>query len=990
MKKYFIIILLYFFITSLYAQNAADVFNEAMHYYNNFRYSDAVKTFEKLETNFKLSDELYSSTRYYISESLLNLGKVRHASEGFEFLVNNYQWSPFRSKSLYKLGLIYFDEKKFEQSRKKFSQLLDEYPESEFTGSALYWIGESYTAEGNYNESISFLENAVADKKKNKFIDQSIYTLASTYERLGDYKNAVKYYDQLLSFHRSSPLLVKAQMRIGLCYFKLNDYQSAILELSNPNLKNLSADMHAECLYLLANSHYRVQEYNKSEEKFIEIIQTYPGSKIIRDVKYGLGWSYFQQKKYQDAFKVFNFLVEGADSISEKSAFWRAESKRYAGQETEALNLYNEFLSKYPYSSLVPAANYHLGIIYFSNNKTDLAERYLITSTSASDPTIRIKSFTMLGELALDKKQYSSAKNYFESGLNVLTDKSENLNRIKLGLGISYSFLGQPDKVIEYLSDVEEDDPSFEADKVQFFIGEALFSKGSYREAIEKYSKVNTDAPVVANLALYGKAYSYFNLADYENASYYFSDFNKKFPKDSKVVDAKLRLADSYYGNKNYEASSKIYKELFQTGGSAIDNPYVYYQYAQALFKSGNSSQAINEFRNLQQKFPASEYSDEALFTVGWIYFQQNNFDASINSYKEVLVKYPSSNLAPIVHYSIGDAYFNMAIYDSAITNYQRVLTRFPGSEYVFDAVNGIQYSYVVQGKQDLAIKTIDEFVNRNPKLASSDQIYFKKGDIYYNGKDYPKAISSYKEFILKFPGSKLIPDAYYWIGKSSQNAGLIDEAINNFTLVFEKYSANELSAASVIELANIYSARNDFNSAINILNKAISKFPKSKKIAEILFMKGEALSNNGNVSEAYGIFSEVAGEHPGTIFADKSIFELGLIDLITKRYSNAEKFFRELSESRTDEIGAKALYHLGFALFEQNKINQALVELEKVSVVFPAYDEWVTRSLILRGDCYVKLKDKRKAEEMYRIVIAKHRNDLFGIEAANKMRALK
>ena len=57
-----------------------------------------------------------------------------------------------------------------------------------------------------------------------------------------------------------------------------------------------------------------------------------------------------------------------------------------------------------------------------------------------------------------------------------------------------------------------------------------------------------------------------------------------------------------------------------------------------------------------------------------------------------------------IIYYSIGDSYFNMGKYDDAITNYDKVLTLYPKSNYVFDAVNGLQYSYVAQGKPQKAI----------------------------------------------------------------------------------------------------------------------------------------------------------------------------------------------------------------------------------------------------------------------------------------------
>ena len=57
---------------------------------------------------------------------------------------------------------------------------------------------------------------------------------------------------------------------------------------------------------------------------------------------------------------------------------------------------------------------------------------------------------------------------------------------------------------------------------------------------------------------------------------------------------------------------------------------------------------------------------------------------------------------------------------------------------------------------------------------------------------------------------------------------------------------------------------------------------------------------------------------------------------------------------------------------------------------MYSIYDEWLSKSYLLLGDCYVKLDDKRQAEEMYRAVIARHKADELGEEARQKISKLK
>ncbi len=991
-KIIYIFSFLFLFFQVSQASTLSEKYKKAMDAFNSGEYAEAHYLFEEFIKDYKLIDEQYSAAKFYSAESLLNLGELDGAIAGFEFIVNNYNWTNFRHEALYKLGLIYYDQGNYAKSRSRLQLLLAEYPESNHTGSALYWIGESFTKEGRENDAIKFLEEAVSSKRNNKFIDYSIYTLASTYEKVGDYKNAVKYYDQLLSYHSNSPLAPSAHIRIGIAYFKLKEYQSSILELKNPELDSLPPDLYSQSIYLLANSYYRVEDYKNAENAYKEIIEKFPSSDFFREAKYGLAWSYFQQKKYNDAYNVFNSLSgnDNSDSIGIKSLYWKAEAKRYAGQDDEAFKIYKNFLDKYPDNELSSNAKYQMGVLYYGDNKFENAEKYLNSSTLSSDNSVKVKALTLRGEIDLNKKEYSSAKNDFQTAIDVPGITSELQYRAELGLGIAYYYLEQYKEALAYLSDINSKDPGFESDKVNFYLAENNYSIGNYQEALKKYNEVNLADSVVGRMALYGKAYTYLNLRDYANSASLFSEYSKKYPDDTRKLDAQLRLADSYYGNKNFGAASKVYKDLFNFNKSSINDPYTYYQYAQSLFKAGNSNDAIAEFRNLQQKFPNSEYADRSLFVVGWINFKESNFETAISNYKNVLSTYPNSSLGAIIYYSIGDAYFNMEKYDSAIVSYQTVLTRYPNSNHVFDAVNGIQYAYIAKNQPEKAIELIDNFVSKNPGVKFSDQIFFKKGDIFYSEKKYDRAETSYKEFIAEFPNSSLVPDAYYWVGKSAENLAQNEEAIYNFKKVFIDYPKNESAAAAVIEVGNIYNNLKNYDSALQIFDQAIKNLSTSPRLPEILFMKGVTLTNSKNFDDAYSDFAQLIQDYPASIFADKAKLELGLIELAANRYDNADSYFQNLAETRSDELGAKAQYYYGVSLFEQDKITDAITAFVRVRTIFSAYDEWLTKSYLKLGECYTKNKDYRNAKDIYRAILTKHKGDDYGKEAEKRLRELQ
>jgi len=991
MKKIFNLIIIFIIsICSLNAQTAAQKYAAAMRAYQNHQYGAANNLFQQFFSEYELTDGLYATAKYYSADALLNLGEYNAAVSSFEFFVNHFTWSQFRDKALYKLGIIYYKQNEYELSRDRLRRQLSEYPQSDLDGSALYWIGESYSKQNRLHDAVLFLKDAIANHRNNSFIDYSIYTLASVYEKMKDYGDAVAYYDTLLSYHSGSPLATEAHIRIGVCYFKLKEYDASVIELNNPRLKDLPDEVYAKSLYLLANSYYRTSDYPHAEKVFLEIINKYPSSEELRESKYGLAWTYFQEKKYNDAYQVFNNLSQGGDSIAEKSFYWKAESKRYSGQGNEAFKLYQQFIKTYPSSSMIKGVEYQIGVLYYNAKNYNLALKYLRSAAATSDSTFKAKAYTLMGEIELDNKDFKPAIEYFNNAMNIPGISNDLVYRSILGLGISSYYIHDYKRAEKFLSNLNTRDPEFEKDKVNFYLAECYYSGGNYKHAIERYNMVSGDDEELGSMALYGKAYSYFEMRQYEEAAKVYSEFARRYPNSSRLLDAELRLADSYYGSKNFAASSDVYKNIIKLNKKDFDNPYDYYQYAQALYKANEFDQAISEFQAITRKFPTSEYADKSLYVIGWIHFQQGDYNAAMNSYRDVLYQYPNSSIAAQIYYSIGDCYYNLGNYDSAIVNYEYVMTQYPTSPHVYDAVNGIQDSYVVEGQPQKAIDFINQYLTTNSSSNYADQIAYKIGDIYYSMHDYKNASSSYTEFIADYPKSKLIPQAYFWIGKCNENLNQYPQAIYNFNMVFNSYPASESAPAAVIELGNIYNLQKNYTASLNIYDKALSSLPDTKRFPEILFNKGMTLVANDDSADAQNIFNQVIQSYSNTIFSEKSKLELGIIALRSNQYDEAITYLQDLAQNRTDEIGAQAQYYYGTVLYNEGNYDEAINAFLRVQTGFPAYDEWVTKSYLKLGDCYNQMKNYEQAKEMYRLVYKNHHSDNFGKEARIKLRKLR
>lgn len=986
-----ILLLLAFLNISLYSQNIQTYFTKGMEAFNYEDYSGAYDNFKEILKQVPIDNEVYSSAVYYSAQCLIALNQKDGAASILNRFSKNHFTSNFRDKALFQLGTIYFELGRYDACRSTLNDLIDYYPESDFYGSANYWIGESFMRENKLKEAIDFLTNAVTKESQNRYVDYSLFSLASLYERENQFLNAVTYYEKLLSYYPDSKIAPYAQLRLGMCFYKMEEFDRAVLELSDPQIVKLPDEVQTEARLALSVTFTKLKEYQNAKENYMKILSGLNDVKTERQVKYSLAWINFQTGDYLESYRLFNLLSQQRlDTTAVSSLYWSGESKRYAGENESAVQIYNDFIKQYPSSPYVYRAYLQKGVIDFNNGAFEDAKNNLLKALSFNEPEHKIKTLVILGEIELNDKKYDEAIGYFDKASGIIdNEKNEYYLRSLLGLGIAHYYKSDFTASEKELEKIVSINKRFESDKVNLYLAELSFARGKFDKALENYNKVISDNNDIQKNAIYGKACCYFNLKDFVNASYYFNEFTSKYKKDKNFDDAKLRIAESYYGMKDFNEAAKAYSEVFKFYKGVSNNPEAYYQYAQALFKSGDLQGAVSKFSELVNKFPKSDYADDARYLVGWIYFKNNNYQKAIDEYNSILTGYKSTSITPLVIYSLGDTYYNMGNYDSAMIYYNKILTEHSGSKQVYDAVNGLVYSLMATNNLSRAISIIDEYVKNSPSSAYADKIYLKKGELYYSQANYNEAKNAYVDFISKYPKSNLLADAYYWAGKSAANVNSNIEAAKYFEVVINSYINSEVGLNSVIEMGKILSLNKDYNSEIKLYESVEKRFGKQDNQAEVLLLKALAYINNGDVSKAYNTLSYINATFVGSLFADKAKLELSIIEMARKKYETAESLLSEVVQNRRDEVGAKAQYYLGLAFYEQGKTDDAITALVRVRSVFAAYDEWFSRSLLKLGDCYVKLKDKKKAREMYISVKKSHPNDELGEEANKKLKAL-
>lgn len=207
---------------------------------------------------------------------------------------------------------------------------------------------------------------------------------------------------------------------------------------------------------------------------------------------------------------------------------------------------------------------------------------------------------------------------------------------------------------------------------------------------------------------IYDQALVRLQRKDYEGAARRFADLEKQFPFSQWSRKGLLMVAYSNYEGQKWDEAVVAGNRYVSLYPSTEETPYALYLIGMSMYNQipdisrdqERAEQAVKVFNDLVQKFPKSEYAEEAKYklivardqlagkemSVGRFYLGRKNYTAAINRFREVLFKYQTSRHAEEALYRLTEAYLALGITHEAQTAAAVLGHNFPDSQWYKDA----------------------------------------------------------------------------------------------------------------------------------------------------------------------------------------------------------------------------------------------------------------------------------------------------------------
>ncbi len=889
------------------------------------------------------------------SQAALEIGDYYFNKKEYDKALTYYDMAPVgsgaaRDEIQFKKGYAYFVNKQFPRAKALFAPL-KENTRSEWYYPANYYYGCCAFFEGKYDEAQkSFVRAEQSDKYK-----QAVpYYIAQIYA-------AKKQYDQVITY--AVPKAQDASMKnrpelnqlVGQAYYEKGDYKKALpyLEYAAKNMGNLRpADY-----YQVGYAQYQSGLYKPAIENFEQL--TKQDSMLGQNGLYHLGDSYLRTN----------------NKFAARNAFGQAASMNFDKSVKEDA-LFN-------YAKL----SYELK---YDRDAIDALQRIPPGSRYYDDAQ------ALMSEVFLNTRDYDRAVATLEGLKNRTPRLNETYQKVTYLRGVQLYQNNQKDEARRYFNKSLD----FPIDKrtatlCSFWMGSIANENAEY--AISKQhmnsflaqAKAYNNLPDESNIVMgnYVQGYNFLKSKDYKTALTFFKatiDGIKRNPairneqvRSSVLGDAVLRAGDCQFKNGQYNEAIAYYNE-------AVAQKYAGFEYAlyqKAILKGlqSNPLDKVLALEDLVNKYPNSEYTDEALFQLGDTYQEMGKLEQAVSPLKRLVADFRGkSDLVNQSLLKLGLISYNQGNSPAAINYYKQVFANNPEAAEAKDALAALEEIYVKdQNRPDEYFAFLETVPGYKVSSTSKDSVTYQSAYIQFQNGRYQQAIDGFTNYLAKYPNGPSALQALYYRGDSYAAAGINKNslALKDYATIVSRGPSKLYPKAAEKGAFLAYNSEKNYSQAFELARKweetAIS--PTSRFDAQLMALRSAYQTNNSVAVGEYANKITSSGQASNEQVAGAN-FYVGKMAYDKGDFARAYPALQSVTQNTTSEIMPEAYHLQGQILYKQKKYAQAEEFISDANKASAGYDDWIAKNLILLSDVYADQGDKNSATAALEAVLENYK----------------
>ena len=525
-------------------------------------------------------------------------------------------------------------------------------------------------------------------------------------------------------------------------------------------------------------------------------------------------------------------------------------------------------------------------------------------------------------------------------------------------MNIGYVFLIAIAGMAYFVSDIPTPDEMI----ANFDAAQKFYTSGAYDQALEAYEIVNdtesrfvdeenvivefgTMQIPVKDATMYKTGGTYFKLIQEENRMASEAADDQEKERHNVLALEYADKATEYFNLTQQQTANDDLKAQSQNQIIAV------------WYEVNDYDRVILEGEKLIELYGDSPYVLDAMYNIGWAYFDKKEYDQAIEVLNALVEQFPSAGFqSERALFQIGESYYEKKEYEEAITYYQQLVDKMRINELTDQEITRIQRDKLAgltnETSLDLAAKaqlkvgacyaSLEEFdsasaaYKRVAQLFRFDQgliseAYQRLADMYLDRGDLDASISAYRDAIDEVPDEVFSAKMQVLIAHRYFDYERYDDAVREYTHYINTYSsvapragfnvdeAMLRQAQSYYELGNQQmrageeaAGRENILQAIPAFDRMIRQFPDSDLKTRMYFYRGMALQRLGdpdNTNEAIRYFNMLLTEDPETPYKQYTYFFIARAYQTLQNYDEAINYYKRVLDEFPDTPQKNSAY---------------------------------------------------------------------------------
>jgi TolA-binding protein len=563
------------------------------------------------------------------------------------------------------------------------------------------------------------------------------------------------------------------------------------------------------------------------------------------------------------------------------------------GKFAEAIQSFQEIITRFPTSPLVPVANFRVGYTYYLAGDYDKA-----VEAFEKLPTVRPAPDAATLEIA--------------AGMipQIVVAKASKLEAGEKAREAAFA-----DAVTKFDAFIAKYPNSREVESANYSKAISLYQIARYDEAVaalrgnlQKFAQSPTilDSQYLLGLTLGTIA----NVAaekatapdpaivqNYDEAERILRDIIAKGKDIALLNDAQFQIGELLLGRGGH-ADEKTKPAMFQRALEAFRNvrPKEVIVYAQKLrveqFRQlSKQAQAVRDFpsRDAYQRIADKEQEKIAIIegrpdqTVtaklksGMIFFQLGKSDEARVVFNFIEPFAEDAETRKQILYFTTLTYAVQGNVAKAIEKYEAFQAAHKGDPIGENLDLVLGGMFLTPGKEytnpEKAIELLQRGIDTYPAGRYTSELLMQKSMAEVQLGKFDEALKSFQDFLAKNPAKELAVAAEYGIGIVHMKTDKTAEAVKTFTEVRDKYPGTEQAEDAAFFIGQLQLAT-DVKAAMTELQSFIEKFPDSRMVPEALYALAQSQLSTGDAAAAFQTYEQLATKHPESEPAPFSYFD--------------------------------------------------------------------------------------------------------------------